>query len=374
MPVWEVRFDLHVDVDAPEIVRAVARAEALASVIRGLPVPPHVRKKLDRLNILRAVRGTTGIEGSDLSEEEVGVVMDSERPGPVLPRPRAREEQEVRNAARAMQSMAGALRRDPQLPLTEELISTIHRLTTEGIGYEHNTPGVYRSHAVAAGTYVPPRTRAEVESLMRGLIEWFCSPRTQSWPAAVRAVAAHFYFVSVHPFGDGNGRTARAIESLLLYQGHINALGFYSLSNFYYRRRPEYIEHLDSARFAPGGLTPLVRFALEGLVSELEEVHGEVLREMTVIAFRDFARERLKLTGKLGSPAGERLYQLLVELTEPVRPAEIRRGQHALSRLYRGLSAKTFSRDLQFLQSEALIVEEGDTVRANLALMQDFMP
>ncbi len=203
---------------------------------------PGVRERLERLNILRAVRGTTGIEGSDLTEEEVARVLAADAPQGVLPRSRLREEQEVRNANRVMSYIANVLgQEDPNAPVTEQLVATIHRLTIDGIDYPNNNPGVYRSHSVHADTYVPPREHAEAVRLMRDFAAWLnTSPATQ-WPAAVRAIAAHFYLISIHPFGDGNGRTARAIESFLLYQGQLNALGFYSLSNFYYRRREEYV-------------------------------------------------------------------------------------------------------------------------------------
>ena len=192
----------------------------------------------------------------------------------------------------------------------------------------------------------------------------------------MRAIVAHFYVVSIHPFGDGNGRTARAVESFLLYQGGINARGFYSLSNYYYRNRPMYVSLLDHVRFETNGdLTPFVRFALSGLVSELEAVHEEVLQEVTVIAFRDYARETLMTEGKMGTKPGERMYHFLLGLAgEPVSLTALRRGRHPLSQFYRGVTSKTLARDLNFLRSNGLIVIDGDEVRANLAVMKQFVP
>ena len=66
MPSWPVSFNLRLNLTSPEILTLAARAEAMARVIRAIPIPPHVQERIDRLNILRAVRGTTGIEGSDL--------------------------------------------------------------------------------------------------------------------------------------------------------------------------------------------------------------------------------------------------------------------------------------------------------------------
>ena len=107
-----------------------------------------------------------------------------------------------------------------------------------------------------------------------------------------RAIVAHFFVVSIHPFGDGNGRTSRAVESYLLYQARVNPRGFYSLSNYYYKNRDSYIEMLNWVRFkSDPDLTPFVVFALRGLVEQLEEVHAEVLAEVRLISFRDLARE-----------------------------------------------------------------------------------
>jgi Fic family protein len=376
MPKWNVTFDTRIQATSPEIVTAAARIDALAGVIRNIPIPPGVQSKIDALNILRAVRGTTGIEGIELSDEEVARIMRSPPTKRVLPASREREEKEARNAEQVMRFVVKVVRKDPGTPLTEQLICRIHEMTTQGIDYPNNRPGHYRDHAVSAGTYVPPQTGEEVRLLMAKLIEWFNEGPPRSWPAAMRAIVAHFYVVSIHPFGDGNGRTARAVESFLLYQGGINARGFYSLSNYYYRNRPMYVSLLDHVRFETNGdLTPFVRFALSGLVSELEAVHEEVLQEVTVIAFRDYARETLMTEGKMGTKPGERMYHFLLGLAgEPVSLTALRRGRHPLSQFYRGVTSKTLARDLNFLRSNGLIVIDGDEVRANLAVMKQFVP
>ena len=376
MPTWDVRFDTRVDVIAPDVLTAVAKIDALAAVIRNIPIPPAVQGKIDALNILRAVRGTTGIEGIELSDEEVAKIMGSPPTKRVLPASREREEDEARNAERVMRFVAEVVGKEPGTPLTEGLICMMHELTTQGIDYENNRPGHYREHAVSAGTYVPPQTGEEVRRLMAGFSEWFSGGAPRSWPPSIRAIVAHFYVVSIHPFGDGNGRTARGVESFLLYQGGINARGFYSLSNYYYRNRAKYVSLLDHVRFETNGdLTPFVRFALNGLVSELEAVHEEVLQEVTIIAFRDYAREALTTSGKMGTKPGERMYHFLLGLAEePISVTALKRRGHPLSQLYRGVTSKTLSRDLNFLRSNGLIVIDGGEIRANLGVMKLFMP
>jgi Fic family protein len=375
MPQWEISFDCRLNLNDTQIVSGIAKAEALAAVIRGIPLPPAVQERIDSLNILRAVRGTTGIEGTEVSETEVGEIIDAPPEKQVLVASRKRAEQEVRNAARVMRFVAWALGEDPDYSVTEELVCTIHRLTTENIDYDSNEPGVYRNHAVQVATYVPPRTGAEVRTLMTKFIEWLHEGPPRAWPPVVRALAAHFYLISIHPFGDGNGRTARGLESFLLYQAGINARGFYSLANFYYQHRPEYVAMLDHCRFnTDGDITPFVKFALRGLIEEQEFVQKEILAEVTVIAFRDFARERLMVDGKLGTKPGERMYHFLIGLpNEPTSMSQLRKGGHPLSPLYRGVTAKTLSRDLNYLREKGLIKIDGHgNIRANVDVMSDF--
>lgn len=376
MPRWDVNFNTRVQPEQPEVLRCVERIHALAAVIRDIPIPPAVQERIDALNILRAVRGTTGIEGTELTEDEVQRIMQAPSDKPVLPPNRRREEQEARNAEYLMYYLAERLTQNPNLPLTEELIRKIHQITTQDIDYPNNVPGEYRNHPVAAGTYVPPRTGEEVCRLMREFVDWFNNGEPSTWDPVIRAIIAHFYVVSIHPFGEGNGRTARGVESFLLYQAAVNARGFYSLANYYYRYRSEYIRALDQVRFETNGdLTPFLLFALRGLVPELEAVHNEVLSEVKLISFRDFARETLTAHDKLASKAGDRMFHFLLGLgRNPVSLRALRAGKHELSYLYRGVTNRTLARDINFLKLHQLVLVDDDNLQANLEIMTHFTP
>lgn len=374
MPRWDVHFGMTVRIADQKIVEWVAKINAFTAVIRGIPIPPHVQERLDRLNIVRAVRGTTGIEGTELSEAEVNEIVRTPRSHRVLPLTRDREEQEVRNAHDLMIYVADQLKRNPDSPLTENSIRKFHEITTQAIDYPHNSPGQYRTFPVHAGTYQPPEAGEDVRRLMAEFIDWFSTGLPKSWDPVIRAIVAHFFVISIHPFGDGNGRTARGVESYLLYQAGVNARAYYSLANYYYRMRPEYVALLDHVRFqSDPDLTPFVAFALQGLVEELEAVHNEILSEVRIISFRDFAREILLIRGKLGTPVGERLLYFLFGLGQaPVSLKDLRAGKHELSALYKGVTSKTLMRDINFLRQHELILVEKDQLRANLAVMTQF--
>ena len=375
MPSWEVHFDLTLRTSNPRIIQDVARIHALASVIRGIPIPPSVQQRLDRLNIVRAVRGTTGIEGTELSEEEVSLIVDSPPDVSPLGPGREREEQEARNANELMEYVAEYIRSNPNGQMSEPLILEFHRILTQGITYPYNEPGRYRNHAVTVGPYRPPGAGEDVQRLMTEFVRWFNMGAPTSWDPVIQAIVAHFYLVSIHPFGDGNGRTSRALESFLLYKAGVNVRGYYSLANYFYQNRPEYIDSLNLVQLrGETDLTQFVAFALTGLVQELEAVHAEVLEEVRIIAFRDYARENLTASDKLGTPAGERQLRLLIGLRDQtVSQKELRAGGHSLSRLYRDVTTRTLARDINTLKERGLIIVSGDEIRANLNLMTQFI-
>ena len=365
IPRWSVRFDPTPPHADPDVALLLARIDALGWVLDGLPLPPRLRERLNRINVARAVRGTIGIEGTHLTEAETGEILDS--PGPVLGPERAREEQEARNAADVMRFIAASLAGDPGQALTEELIRELHFRTTRGIDYPHNTPGRYRDHGVSVGTYFAPDAD-DVPRLMRELVGWLRSGPARGWPAAIRAIAAHFYLVSIHPFGDGNGRTSRAAESFILYQAGINRLGFYSLANFYYRQRPAYIEMLERTRFVhDGDLTEFAGFALAGLRDEFEHVQREAIAEINRIAFEQHAREALRASGSLRSAVRERRLNLALEAAAgPIPVGELLDGTHRAARFYRRRGSRTIYRDIEYLTAAGLIVVKRDVIEANL--------
>ncbi|MCH8909939.1 MAG: Fic family protein [Chloroflexi bacterium] len=370
MPRWNVHFDMRVDNSSVELRTLVANIHAVSRLTGDIPLPPAVERQLNALNIHRAVRGTTGIEGARLTTDEIQQIL--ERPtDPVLPAGREREEVEARNAAEVMEYIA----RSSENRISESLISTIHRLTTQGIDYPDNIPGVYRSHQPSAGGYLPPETNEEIRRLMREFIEWINSGERLGWDPVVCAIVSHFYVVNIHPFGDGNGRTSRGIESFLLYRGGVNVRGFYSLANFYYENRSDYYQNLDRARFeTDGDLTPFVLFALRGLESELQSVRDGIVQETKWIAFRDFAREIIfGPEGPQTATVALRLFKLAIGIPrEGIAATELKSAAASLSSGYGKLGARTLARDVIKLVELELWRPEGTVFLPNAEVMDTF--
>ena len=373
MPRWNVNFDLMVNRDHRELIQDLALIKSLSRTIREIPVPPSVQERLHTLNIVRAVRGTTGIEGTELTEEEVSNVLKSDVASRILPATRQREEREVRNANNLMRFVEQVLRTDPNLRLTERLICKFHEILTTGIDYEHNEPGRYRRLDVHVASYQPPQYE-EIPGLMSEFVRWLDDDRGRSLDPVVRAVVAHFLLVSIHPFGDGNGRSSRGVESFLLYKAGVNVRGFYSLANYYYEHRSEYVRLLDEVRFrSDPDITPFVVFAMNGLTSELEQVHSELLSQLTIVSFKEYARETMLVAGRLRSRVGQRQFMFLLELGEQTVALDaLLAGSHPLAGFYTNVTARTVYRDIDLLTEMDLIVVENGIIRAKSEVMNQF--
>ena len=193
---WDVHFDLKINFASVEVIRLVERTHALATVITEIPIPPYLQARLDVVNIMRAVRGTTAMEGAQVSTDEVREIMNSPDKA-TLPPSRERDEQEVRNAQTVMYFIASQIRKQPDRPMTEPLICKIHELMTKDIIYANNIPGQYRNGPVNAGNYVPPGSGEKVRDLMKQFVERFNTPPIINWDPIIRALAAHFYLISI---------------------------------------------------------------------------------------------------------------------------------------------------------------------------------
>ncbi len=375
MPGWPIHFNVSVRTADPRLIRAVERSLALAETLRGIPVSTGVRERLNALNLARAVYGTTALEGTRISEAEALEVVNAASDRPVLPPDRERDEREARNAQAALEFVQHTVRADPERPLDERLIRDIHRLTTDGLAYPGNVPGEYRSHAVIVGDYRPPATGEEVRGLLAEFLRWFNQGEALRWGPIVRAALAHFFVVSIHPFGDGNGRTSRAVESFMLRRAGIHAFGFYSLANFYYQHRGEYIRALSAVRFrSDGDLTDFVLFAAQGLASELAAVRNELLAMVRVFAFRDYAWECLETTPGLGNQRRVRMLILIRRLTDALLRgvAEDRvESLGVVASIYGRVGQRTIQRDLRLLLDRRLLIERDGRLLPNVEIMSE---
>jgi hypothetical protein len=103
----------------------------------------------------------------------------------------------------------------------------------------------------------------------------------------IQALALHYHLGAMHPFHDGNGRTARALEALMLRRAQMKDTLFIAMSNYYYDEKDRYLTVLSDARERGHDLTPFLKFGLAGIAFQCKRLLREIGRHVAKSLFRD---------------------------------------------------------------------------------------
>lgn len=227
----------------PAIVRDLMEIEATRQAVQLTVLPPVVAEVLRQSARLRATHYSTRIEGNrlTLAEAEQAVMEGRRFPG------RERDVREVQNYYRALQQIEAWA--EGGATISEEMVRKLHALVFTG-PRSRPTPyrdgqNVIREAATSAIVYLPPQA-ADVPRLMADLVAWIAMAEREGLPAPVIAGLAHYQFATIHPFFDGNGRTARTLTTLILYKHSYDLGRFYSLEEVYVADLPAYYAALQT--------------------------------------------------------------------------------------------------------------------------------
>lgn len=275
------------------------------------------------------------------------------------------EQLQIRNSVLA-QSWARERFLPGQPPLNLTDVREMHRMITRRSDEKNNEPGRFRTLAVTVGAMElggvhRGAPHLDVPRLMEEYISFLNSRKLQEQHSVTRALLAHFFLVTIHPFGDGNGRVSRLVEAGILFQGGYNVQGFYGLSNYFYRNEREYKTLLQECRRQqPFDVTPFIEFGLKGFAAELKGINNFIKTKLNRVVYRDaLVRAFNRRTGKRRRVLNQREYNLLAFLlteTEPVDPfSEQPSRRIPLSELiqapfvkaaYGAVTTRTFQREL----------------------------
>lgn len=192
-----------------ELLQSVTEKRAVLDARR--PLPPSALAKLKQYFDVEWTYHSNAIEGSTLTLLETKVILED---GLTVGGKPLREHLEAINHKHAI-DFVEALAKQSE-PLTEHNIRQIHALVLKGVDDEE--AGQYRRGMVriSGSEYLPPEGVA-VPGLMSDFAEWL-NGEARSLSAIERAALAHFRLVDIHPFADGNGRSARLLMNLILLQ------------------------------------------------------------------------------------------------------------------------------------------------------------
>lgn len=361
---WErFQFDYRVQLESlhSDLVQIEAHKEAALNLI----LPPPWREQLDQLNRVRAVHGTTALEGNPLTEAEVARQMEMLDEGAPSAPGQPREQQQVRNAARAQQWIREIFVPGSR-PIRLSDILHMHQMTTQGSDEANNVPGRFRTHSVVVGSKAlggvhrgAPQER--LPQLMEDFVAFIRSQRARAEHPVVQALLAHFFLVTLHPFGDGNGRVSRLVEASILFHGAYNVLGFYGLSNYFYRNGDEYKLLLQRSRSSqPFDLSEFVAFGVQGFADELKGINNFIKTKLNRLVYRDALQRafntRVSKRRYRISQRENGLLEFLLQQTEPTDPfadepstklkfEDLRQNPY-IKAAYANVTGRTFLREL----------------------------
>lgn len=260
----------------PKIVNALLRIEAAKGKVAYLPLTPVVLRSLRQSARLYTTHYSTMIEGNRLNPTEVAkiVLHKGHFPG------RERDEREVKGYYMALEKVEqwAAM----QHKITEHQIQLLHALVlSNGKSKMAATPyrdgqNVIRDSVTRGIVYLPPEAK-DVPRLMSGLVHWINSHPELACPLV--AGITHYQFATIHPYYDGNGRTARLLTTLILHLGGYDLKGLYSLEEYYARNLAAYYEAIsvgDSHNYymgrAEADITKWVEYFVEGMATACEHI------------------------------------------------------------------------------------------------------
>jgi Fic family protein len=276
------------------VANALMRTEASRQVVQHLPITPSVLATLRETARLHSTHYSTMIEGNRLAQEQVAKVIERREHFPG----RERDEREVLGyyAALEMVEQLAASR----AAITEKHIRGLHALVMAGgrkkaKATDHRDgQNVIRDSRNRSIVYMPPEAK-DVPALMEEMVAWMDASARQGLPCSIRAGIAHYQFATIHPYYDGNGRTARLLTTLILHLGGYGLKGLYSLEEYYARELGAYYEALTvgpSHNYylgrAESDITKWVEYFCDGVADSFEHVERRA-RESAGTGAPDFS-------------------------------------------------------------------------------------
>lgn len=340
------------------ILANIAKIEAAKEIIENAPLVPVWEAKFRQEALYRTVHHGTHIEGNPLNFTQAKQVLEGRK----IPA-RDRDVQEVinyRNVVRFIDSIQSQQFKTKK-QISEQIVLTIHRLTTDKV-LPPDQAGLYRRAQVVVKnsktgqiSFTPPSPE-QIKKQVDDFLQWFNSSQGQEVHPVLKAGIVHYQFARIHPFVDGNGRTARALATLSLFIDDYDIKKFFSLEEFFDKDAKAYYRALQTVSDqkvrdeSERDLTPWLDYFTAGLAQELKQIKERV-QKLSI---------DLKLKNQLGQISLSLRQSRLMEYIHDY-------GQitnQDWRRLLPDTSDDTILRDLKDLMEKNLIIKKGKTKKA----------
>lgn len=255
-------------------------AEAKAVIERAKILPSH-ELRLRRQALIRMTHSSTAIEGNQLDANEVEALILNKK----IDAPK-RDIYEVRNYLNALKYIEIVIRKNA--PISEKVLLRIHKLVTaetlpsEQSGHYRKGPVyiVRRRFGIPNEVVYTGPDAKKVPALCQDLLRWIEFSQKDEINPVIAAGIVHQEIAAIHPFADGNGRTARAFATLLLYKRGYDFRRLFALEDYYnhdlqaYYRAINIGETYEKRRV---DFTPWLEYFVRGFLDEIKQVKVKIL-------------------------------------------------------------------------------------------------
>ncbi len=280
-----IRYELPKDwirYELPAVARELVEAKSAVLSLRTIPYQRGWVEALQQMELKREVAGTSRIEGAEFTDRELDAAM-KETPEQLLTRSQ-------RQAHAAVQTYRWIAKLLDDRPADAELLCAIHRRIVTGADDDHCPPGQIRRRDENVNFGQPRHRGAEGGDECALAFAEFTRAVQQEYrdhDPLIQALAAHYHLAAMHPFLDGNGRTARALEALMLQRAGLRDTCFIAMSNYYYDEKTAYLTALADVRERDHDLTPFLVFGLRGIALQSRRLLAEIQHQISKELFRN---------------------------------------------------------------------------------------
>ncbi|MDQ7839362.1 MAG: Fic family protein [Thermodesulfobacteriota bacterium] len=258
----------------PKINKALVEIERVRGFLDAVNLKDDWVSDMQVKALILESHHSTHIEGTAITFSQAQDILSGKKVKGVS----RDDERELLNYKKAMDFISRYLGKDD--PVSEGLVRELHKILVRGVRGSEAQPGNYRkiqNYVANSRTkeiiYTPPAP-LELPHLMREFVDWINDNIEEVSPILTAGIA-QFQFVHIHPFVDGNGRTARLLSTLILYKTGYDFKRLFTISEYYDKDRPAYYNAIQSVRKNKMDMTVWLEYFVDGLRSQMKEIQSK---------------------------------------------------------------------------------------------------
>ncbi|NCS32089.1 Fic family protein [bacterium] len=337
-----------------KILLSIASIEASREFIEHAPLVPYWERQFREDAAVRIAHHTTALEGNPLSLEEARTIWEGDES---LVTAQTGHVQEVINYRSVIKYVEGL--KTTSNRITEEHLNKIHEYVVTNVVPENEVRGYRtgwygtRNSTTGEVSFVAPNPE-DVLDLIKDFFEWTAGEEGDQTHPILRAGITIAEIARIHPFTEGNGRSARALGTASLYLDGYDIKRFFSLDEYYDQNASGYYDAIQTYQKSDDVLTTWLEFFASGLEIELKRVKERVLKMS-----RDHQLQR-----EIGQVAlNDRQEEILqyIEVNHAFRNVDF-------EELFPNISDDTVLRELKDMMDKGVIKKEGKTKASKYVL------